>query len=213
MTTKTPSGDGEECPRRIGAPVVLAFTLCLFLGTAHAADAELWALSVFAGPLNDDSFGDTLTGRAKWPGACLAGVGLARSIPWVRARLGFLREALDVGLEGQAVRHLQYQNHWELNGLFLLRWLPFPWDGFVDTSFAFGEGLSYATDVPDLEARGLEDTPRLLNYLLFELAFSPPGQPALSLIFRLHHRSGVFGLFGGKRDASNAVLMGVRFAF
>ena len=63
---------------------------------------------------------------------------------------------------------------WELNCAFTLRWLPFFWDKYLDTSFAFGNGLSYATSDPELEIREGDEnkTNQLLYYVLVELAFS-----------------------------------------
>ncbi len=33
------------------------------------------------------------------------------------------------------------------------------------------------------------------------------------LIYRIHHRSGVFGLFGGVKGASDFYLLGLRYRF
>ena len=63
------------------------------------------------------------------------------------------------------------QKHMEFNGLIIARWLTFPWDNFVDTNFAVGEGLSLATEVPEIENRNHDDESAILNYLLFELTF------------------------------------------
>lgn len=192
------------------------FAAALLIGRAlpvEAADRNLWGTTIFSGRLNEDSLGDTLAGEASYPGSVLAGMAVSRKFDSVKAWFGPLRDKLDFELEVQAVKHFGVQEHWEANGLIVLRWLPFPWDDVLDTSFALGEGISHAFDVPELEAIGREDTPKTLNYLLFELAFSPPESPEMAFVVRLHHRSGVFGLVDGKRDASNAIAMGVRFTF
>lgn len=120
-------------------------------------------------------------------------------------------------LEGQIVRHSGMQDHWETNAVVVARWMNFPWDHWLDTRFAFGEGLSYAWQVPELEPRGDEPgegrSNRLLNYLLVELEFVVPGQPEWSAYTRIHHRSGVNGLFGGVQGGSNFVGLGVRYTF
>jgi hypothetical protein len=119
---------------------------------------------------------------------------------------------LSFEIEGQFVQHFGIQNNEEFNLLVVLRWLPFPWDAYLDTSFAAGDGLSYATEVPDLEREMNNDkSARLLNYLMFELAFSLPQLPRWSLITRIHHRSGIFGLFDGVHGASNAVCLGLKY--
>ena len=115
--------------------------------------------------------------------------------------------------EGQIVKHWGVQDHFEFNALLVFRWLAFPWDRYLDTSFAVGEGLSYATDDPEIEVEKHDRTSRLLNYLMFELAVVVPQQPQWTLFARVHHRSGVFGLFDGVSGGSNVVGAGVRYTF
>jgi hypothetical protein len=95
----------------------------------------------------------------------------------------------------------------------VFRWQPFPWDRYLDTSFAIGEGLSYATDDPEIETEKHDRTSRVLNYLMLELAVAVPQQPRWTLFGRVHHRSGVFGLFDGVTGGSNVVGAGIRYTF
>ena len=80
------------------------------------------------------------------------------------AKIGNLFEWIDFELEGQAVKHLEGQHHWEFNGLVIARWLRFPWNDIVKTSFAVGEGLSLATNksVSEEKYNG-EKTDKFLN--------------------------------------------------
>lgn len=59
-------------------------------------------------------------------------------------------------LEGQVVRHFDEMNHWEFNSLLVARWRLFPWDKYLDTSFAIGDGISYATEVPEIEEKRMQ---------------------------------------------------------
>ncbi|NPU83455.1 MAG: hypothetical protein HPY65_03120 [Syntrophaceae bacterium] len=120
---------------------------------------------------------------------------------------------IDWELEGQAVKHFGDQNHMEFNALLIARWLTFPWDSYLDTSFAVGNGLSYATRTPRIEEIQHDKTSQLLDYMLFELTFSLPEQPRWSLVLRIHHRSGVYGLFNGVHGASNALGAGLKYHF
>jgi len=115
--------------------------------------------------------------------------------------------------EGQVAKHWGEQDHFEFNALLGLRWLPFPWDRYLDTSFAVGAGLSYATDEPEIEVEKNDRTARLLGYLMFELAVVVPQQPKWTLFARVHHRSGAFGLFDGVSGGSNVLGAGLRYAF
>jgi hypothetical protein len=116
-------------------------------------------------------------------------------------------------LEGQAVQHLGDQTHEEWNGVFIARWLTFPWNHKLRTTFAFGEGLSYATKIPNIEKIHKEEVSHLLNYLSIEFTFAFPQSEYFQLLARVHHRSGVYGLFNNVKGASNAVGIGVRYEF
>ena len=63
--------------------------------------------------------------------------------------------------------------------------------GHLPTTFAVGEGISYATEVPELEPG--EGASQWLNYLLFEVTFALPKYPEWAIVGRIHHRSGFFG--------------------
>jgi hypothetical protein len=131
----------------------------------------------------------------------------------VGKRLANFRGLVDLEAEAQAVKHFAKQTHWEFDVSLALRWLPFPWDDVLDTSFAIGDGISYATRIPEIEAERNDKTARLLNYLMVELAFAPPSQPNWSVFLRVHHRSGVHGLFNGVSGGSNFLALGVRYGF
>jgi hypothetical protein len=117
-------------------------------------------------------------------------------------------------LEGQVLRHYGKQEHWEYNGLFMIRFHPFLLDPTVDIEFAVGEGLSYATQTPVIEQEQHPDaSSRFLNYLVFEVAFTPAQYREWSLVTRIHHRSGAFRLFNGTKGGSNFLALGLRYHF
>lgn len=122
-------------------------------------------------------------------------------------------ERIDLEWEAQIANHIKGQDHWELNGLVAARWLPFPWDHVLDTSLAFGAGLSYATELPEFEQAHHDKANDLLAYLMVELELRPPASDHWSLVFRVHHRSGAYELFDGVRGASNAVGIGLKYRF
>ncbi len=117
-------------------------------------------------------------------------------------------------LEGQVIRHYRKQEHWEYNGLFIVRFHPFLLDPTVDIEFAVGEGLSYATHTPTIEVEQHPDaSSRFLNYLVFEVAFTHAQYREWTLVTRIHHRSGAFRLFNGTRGGSNFLALGMRYHF
>ncbi len=113
-------------------------------------------------------------------------------------------------VEGQAVKHFGFQHQWEATGALALRWQALPWDRWVDTSVAVGDGLSWGGRTSRIEETRHEKTERLLNYLFFEVTLAPPGGSPWSLVLRQHHRSGVFGVYGGVRGGSDFLAVGLR---
>ncbi|TVQ28076.1 MAG: hypothetical protein EA370_17100 [Wenzhouxiangella sp.] len=120
-------------------------------------------------------------------------------------------------IEGQVVYHWGEQSHWEFNAAYMLRWMTFPWDHRVDTRFALGAGVSWATEVPFIEPRakelGEEESAQFLGYVAVEIELAPPGDSPWSGFIRLHHRSDAFGLFHDKRGGSNFITVGTRYYF
>jgi len=126
-------------------------------------------------------------------------------------KVGSLTRHINIEIEGQMVQHTGEQDYMEFNGLGVARWLTFPWNRYLATSFAAGTGASYGTELSEIELRKSSDAKRWAAYVLFELALSLPRVPAWSLVGRLHHRSDGFGLFGS--TGYNAVGLGVKYRF
>lgn len=191
--------------RSKASSVFLLLGLLLLGCCGHALADDSWFVSLYGGRACYDSLEDIFYNREyvdSYVSALAVGKGLTSYKYYLRLEG-----------EGQVVKHWNVQDHFEFNALLVLRWLPFPWDRYLDTSFAVGEGLSYATDDPEIEVEKHDRTARLLNYLMFELAVVVPRQPQWTLFGRVHHRSGVFGLFDGVDGGSNVVAAGVRYTF
>jgi hypothetical protein len=98
----------------------------------------------------------------------------------------------------------------------MARWNNFPWSNTIRTTFGLGGGLSYATDIPSIEIDSTEpngDYKRLLHYIAIEATFALPQHKDWQLVYRLHHRSGVFGLMGADNAGNTAVQIGIRHYF
>lgn len=95
----------------------------------------------------------------------------------------------------------------------IFRWGPLHWGNVLVNTLGIGEGISYNTKAPTGETF-LPDTPhKLLNYLMFEITYGVPQYPNWQLVLRVHHRSGVFGLYGTKHSGSTAIGVGIRYLF
>jgi hypothetical protein len=178
----------------------------LFLCAEARAEGD-FSIMAYRAVLTGDTLGDTMLFAADYDYSySLTAVGAGRKT----ASYG---RYVDLEVEGQIVKHSGRDHHLELNALIVERWTYFPWDYYINTSLAAGQGLSYATDIPEIEKLHHDKTSRFLGYLMFEIALSIPRFQQWSLITRIHHRSGAYGLFNGVHGASNALGFGIRYDF
>jgi hypothetical protein len=132
---------------------------------------------------------------------------------YMRAVREHLDGALRLEYEVNVAYNFGEQDHWELNVAPLtLRWQRFPWSNLLHTTVAFGVGLSYAFDFPEVEYRLENDTQRLLLFWQLELTAGPRDGP-WSAVARLHHRSPGWGVMGVADGGMNAPSLGFRYAF
>ncbi|MDY6824345.1 MAG: hypothetical protein SWH68_11205 [Thermodesulfobacteriota bacterium] len=171
-----------------------------------------WTVSLYNGIYSQRTLGETTFSRPHQNNdKFLHGLGLSREL----AEFG---DYFRLELEGIFSRHHgtydgEYQDYEELVAALLIRYDNFPWKDYIHISFAVGEGLSVTSKRAMHEVQSRGKTQRLLNYLAFELAFAAPSYPRYSLVYRIHHRSGVYGLFGGVKGASDFYVLGLRYRF
>ena len=187
--------------------ILVCFILLLSSATSVVATEPKNALILYLGQMTSNHWDDFFRAQeVNKEESLLLTAALAR-------RVGGYRDLLSYEVEGQLVRHFQRQDHWEVNALGVLRWEPFFWDRWLDTSAAFGIGPSYATRKPQIEIANDGETAQFLLYWMMELAVTPfDKRPELSLITRIHHRSNGYGLFADE-GGSNALAVGVKYRF
>lgn len=191
--------------------VIIVFSSLLHApapASASDSDDEQWFVSFYAGKHTDTNLGEILVLKTNFEGSNVSVLSFGKE-------LGIYKDVIGYEVEGQVAWHTGIQTHEEVNVSFTLRWLPFFWDRYLDTSFAFGNGLSYATGDSEIEIResDKEETKRLLYYILVELSFTVPKTESWDLFVRIHHRSSAYGLFGGVSTGTNFVGMGLRYRF
>ena len=191
---------------RLSRIMILLCIVDLTIGVARADDK--WFASLYVGQFSNTALNEIVRFNTRLESSEVYVLSLGKELTRYKDKLG-------IEVEGQVGAHSGEQNHMEINAALTLRWHPFPWDRYVDTSLAFGNGISYAFEDPPLEIREADDekTSKTLYYILVELAFSVPQRPQWDLFVRIHHRSSVFGLINGLFAASNFVGMGVRYHF
>ncbi len=226
------------------ALVVVCAILCSAVIAADVAEQKKktrnWFMTVYGGQMSDSDLLDIMAFDSKFVDAYIAAVTAGKQL-WQ------YDDKFSLEAEGQFVYHWDWEfyckdpacgnpgwnwapgfsyrkpnrtEYQELNGVLIFRWLKFPWNRWIDTTFAVGDGISYATREPPIEtdynakSHGLDyDVSQWLNYMLVELTLGMPALPQWRVFVRIHHRSGVFGLINGVDGGSNAVGFGVRYDF
>lgn len=169
--------------------------------------ATPWSVMYYHGVGTSNDLGQTLAFDIDWEDSQFTG------LVFNRVMFPFWRY-FTFELEGQVLKHFEKQKNWEYNGLFLIRFHPFILDEYIDIDFAAGEGISYASSIPVIEEeQHPNDTSHLLNYIVFEIAFTLPQYRSWTVVTRIHHRSGVFGSFNGAHGGSNFFATGLRYHF
>jgi len=181
-----------------------------------------WSILYYYGRTSTKVLGDTLLGQFQSAGEYLDSIEFAYSVSKCNNFLQYLPTPLIVQFAGNLV----YRNGpeddnaaiYEFDPVLELRWTYFPWNPWLETTFGFGEGVSYATRVPGIEvnsaANGFVDNDgHFLNYLMFETTFALPKYPQWQFVIRVHHRSGCYGLYGVSNAGSNVLGVGVRYLF
>lgn len=200
---------------------MLSFFFPLTSMSAYPQDEKLydeypWAALYFYGVTGSDALGSMVVGTFhRWP-EHVQSIELTHTLNrqnWFRQLVhplvGVVQLSGNFTVRNGSNQHTIYEFNPYIEG----RWANFPWNKYVNTSFAIGEGISYDTSIPSLEGKSSEDTKRLLNYLMLEATFAPPSYPQLQIVARIHHRSGCFGLYHAGNTGSNAIGLGIRYLF
>ena len=187
------------------AVIMVIALMPAFTGKTMAADD--FAVTVYGGRMTDGDFGDALTGQADFIDAYV----VVGALSWTFAR--YFEDALSFELEGQVGKWWGDQHNVEFNLPLAIRWSKFPWNHYVSTSLAYGLGPSYASKEPAAEIDEHDSTKKFLVYWFGEIAFGPPDSNWAG-VFRIHHRSGAFGLIADRGEGgSNTLAVGLKYRF
>ncbi len=173
--------------------------------TLDQPEKPQWFLTVYGGAHWRDRLLDIYRFQATFPDdTYIAAIALGKEV-W------HYEDWIGIEVEGQAAKHFGTMDHWEFNALLILRWHPFIWDKYIETSLAIGDGFSYATEIPAVEKD--PGSSRAMNYLLNELTFGLPENPEWAFVIRVHHRSSIYGLLSSNYGASNFLTGGIKYYF
>jgi hypothetical protein len=188
--------------------IAIMSLLIISISERSGAD-DGYFLSLYGGQVSDTQFNAIVRGILDYQDYYLVACALGKELAVYKDKVG-------IEMEGQIVKHINGKEHWEFNPVLTLRWLPFPWDDKVETSFAWGNGLSFASQTPEFEVEDSshnDETSQVLYYLMVEIDFAVPNVSKWRVFSRIHHRSSVFGIIDGVMAGSNYVTFGVRYHF
>jgi hypothetical protein len=175
-----------------------------------------WAVTGWGGQMTTANFGDAFLFNGSPRPEYLLGVGVQRRL----INGGPISIELDANLVGHQARRqgggpfnqaVPYadtpsQTFGEVTlGIGARLWLR-PW-----LNVFFEEGVSLLTQSSNWERTERENYSTFLNYLAFEVEGLVT--PEWSIVARIHHRSGAYGVYSGVREGSNGYLLGVRHRF
>ena len=178
-------------------------------------ETKPWSLTTWGGLMSDSPLGESVFLNSKLRDEYLFGIGINKRF-YKTGPISFEIEAdlfshsaeKQPGGKHQDVPFAEtgYQSFGEaIIGIGARVWVK-PW-----LNIALIEGLSFNSSMSNYEKTNRRNHSQLLNYLGFEI--ETVVSERLSLVGRVHHRSGAFGTFGGVKAGSNAYLMGFRYRF
>ena len=189
----------------------LILILFLFFSITHALADETtkerykWFFTIYGGPAAKPDLENVLIFNMRFEDdTYIAVAALARELWRYKNWISF-------EVEGQVGKYFGQEHQGQFSGLIIGRWNWFPWDKYLETSFAVGDGLSYNTEISDIELEDDEDAGRWLNYLMFELTLGLPKYPRWDFVYRVHHRSSIKRTIGA--GASNFIGFGIKYSF
>jgi lipopolysaccharide export system protein LptA len=180
-----------------------------------------WAITAWGGQMTDATFGETFTLSGSPRPEYLGGIGFNRKLldadPFdieldgnlffhTGDRSSNLRFRKGVPEDQSKLAFFNNQQFWELTFGIGLRWWIQPW-----LSLGVVEGVSLNSALSNYEKVSWLNSSQFLNYLAVELGLEL--SPQWSMVGRIHHRSGAYGVYSGVYEGSNGYLLGARYRF
>lgn len=199
--------------------ILLLFSIAVFAAEQSNQDNltqdKPWAVLGYYGRLTNNEMLEVMTFDASFTDESLYSLEISRELDANNSLRRFFQPIIS---SLSAALNLTYRNDpvgpiYEIDPYLLFQWTNFPWNNYVKTSIGIGEGLSYVTKVPQAEAENSTETQNLLNFLMFEIGVAMPSHPEWEILGRVHHRSGVFGLYTTGNSGSTAVGLAIRYHF
>ncbi|MDF3075185.1 MAG: hypothetical protein K0S54_2852 [Alphaproteobacteria bacterium] len=168
-------------------------------------DGKSW-FNAWAGAMADAELSDIVFGGDGSLGNVgLAGVSISREF-------GSLGNAIRFEWEVGATLFFGAETFASAQAYLITRWIWFPWNKWLMTTFAVGTGPSIATKKSKYEKEDGEAS-YYKNGFMVELTFNLPEHPNWVLQYRNQHRSSIFGVLPNAGSPSDSHNIGIKYRF
>ncbi len=198
---------------------MLVTALILSLPAPGALADDNASVALLYGKLTDNDFIEIPFQSPDFESVHMLGLSLRKELAELHETAGFIPERLFLDAEGVLAAKWGRlgdidQDFQEIAASVNLRY-DFPEYVPAANSISFGNGLSLTSTESKFEENLTigDETRALLWYMMLEIDFDLPGTDKWKALCRIHHRSGVYGLFGGVDGGSNYITMGLRYMF
>ncbi|HUO90122.1 MAG TPA: hypothetical protein VMU08_13165 [Rhizomicrobium sp.] len=176
--------------------------LCLVLG-AGRAEAGPWSITLYGGPATHTIFTDFLAGRYTWDSGMIA---LAAD-----RRIAHVGWGIDLVAEGQIQQFAFGHGYTSLALGIGGEFHGFPWKDRVPTTVSIFAGPTYSFGPPQIyPSDEFGSRKSLLNYVSLEVAVGLPQTRHWDVVFRIYHRSGMWGIYTLDPDEVTVIGGGIR---
>jgi len=203
---------------RVGSAALFGLLVVLAspgLFAVKASAAEPWSVTLYGGPVTYTIFTQTLDGKARFNSGMVA-VALDRRLAYLGWGWNLVGEAQYHQFFARDSRDfLEGSGNYSAVSLGLgVEYHRFPWERRLPTSLSVFLGPTYAFNPPLAYPRAAWGSRKSLeNYLGIEIAVTIPEQRNLDAVFRLYHRSGVWGLYTNDVQEASVLGLGLRYRF
>ncbi len=202
--------------------VLVGISVCnlvLMHNVLHATDKD-WSFNLFYGQLTQSHFEEIFYSASELEERQILGVSIRKELFHLNDKFNFVPK--DLYLDWEAVLAHKWgdwkgddRQYQDVVASINLRYEFDRDQWFPIKNFSFGNGLSYLTEDAEYEKKVILNNKksRLLNYMMVDLGFRVPFVRHWEWLLRVHHRSGVYGLFNGVKGGSNYITSGLRYRF
>lgn len=189
-----------------GAPTAFADAISVYRG--QGVDANLLEIP-----------GDILSGDLAWEDTYFWGLSYrwhTKTPEWLDSAGRWLGLSnIKTGVELIEVKHSGLQDNFETDLAYVLELAQLEFWG-MSLRLTIGYGPSYAHGTPSYED-GTEEDPekryKFQLYGMYETEWGLSAYPAFTFVYKIHHRSGGFGLIAPPKVGSNFMTWGLRYRF